>query len=170
MNNLRNFINGSEYVIKPISRTKFSIIHKPTQSYVDVVNHNNTRNMLGYVQISMGSTPNNNNKGVRYRGRGIGRELRALATLYAIYKRKIIKQSGTNVGGISAARVAAQKPGAKPYPTSTFLLRNILGWNKNNSSLFPWNSIFIPGRTNETKVRAIANAAKIRKTHEVNLK
>ena len=153
---LENYIRGSEYnVIESKLKNinvinRFKIIHRPSQAYVNIVNKKE------FVEIEHGNTPEG------FQGRGIGTELRALATIYAISKNKPIKQIGSNYKGKSAIRVV-RKPWAKPEPTSTHILREFLGWNVNKNSSYKWPSIFRPGMNN-TKVRAAANAARARRT------
>jgi hypothetical protein len=139
MNKLREVVKGTNYSIMPLARSSTAFItHKPTNAYVAVTNNGN------HIRILEGKTPNS------ARGRGIGTNLRALATLYAIFSNKPISQTGENMEDRSKIR-RAKNPNAKNIPTSTFILRERLGWKKlgNNNR----NSNFSPKRNNNKNVR-----------------
>ena len=90
-----------------------------------------------HIYISYGETPRS------HTGKGIGKTLRALATMLAIQARKPIYQTGVGKGRKSNG-----------MPISTIILREKLGWSKNNSSRQEWNSVFKVGNNN-TKVRNV---------------
>ena len=136
MNRLSQFVNGTNYsIVKWRVPGTFSIMHRPTNSFVTLVNSSN------YVRIVEGETPNS------ARGKGIGTNLRALATLYAILANKRITQTGVNSENRSKVR-KAKNPNAKNIPTSTFILRERLGWKNINGV----NSGFNPAKNNRKKV------------------
>jgi hypothetical protein len=138
MNKLREVVKGTNYSITHYSTGLTFVIHKPTQSHVVFTNNGN------HIRILEGKTTNS------ARGRGIGTNLRALATLYAIFSNKPISQTGKNMEDRSKIR-KAKNPNAKNIPTSTFILRERLGWKKlgNNNR----NSNFSPKRNNNKNVR-----------------
>ena len=129
MNKLREVVKGTNYsIVKfPVPRT-FAILHRPTNSFVTLVNGEN------YTRIIEGETPKS------ARGKGIGTNLRALATLYAIFANKRITQTGVNSESLSKIR-KAKNANAKNTPTSTFILRERLGWKQNANGV---NSVFNP--------------------------
>lgn len=138
MNRLREVVKGTNYSITHYSTGLTFIIHGPTQSHVAFTNNGN------HLRILEGQTSNS------ARGRGIGTNLRALATLYAILSNKPISQTGKNIGDRSKKR-KAKNPSAKNIPTSTFILRERLGWKQVGNS--NRNSNFIPKRNNNKSVR-----------------
>jgi hypothetical protein len=127
MNNFNKLLNGLNYKIKRNSNGRHvDITHKPTGSYVTLYNRSK------YVEILNGKTPNT------ARGKGVGTNLRALATMYAIMKNKPIIQFGVNIEKRSVAR-RKNNPSASNLPTSTYILRHVLGWKprgKTNHSQF----------------------------------
>lgn len=140
-------LNGSNYKIKHNSNGRHvHITHTPTGAYVTLYNRSK------YVEILDGKTPMN------ARGKGIGTNLRALATLYAIMKNKPIIQLGINAEGRSIAR-RKKNPSASNLPTSTYILRHVLGWK-------PWgkysrfsvgnNNTAIKKRVNNIKRRSVS--------------
>lgn len=135
MNKLRNFIKGTDFSISNNGNSAYSIIHDPSGAYVTIINYP-TR-----VSISNGSTPN------KARGKGIGTNLRALATLHAILTNKRIIQTGSNREGRSARRKAVN-PNATLDPTSTWILRQRLGWRAVNKTISNFNPT-----NNKTKVK-----------------
>lgn len=138
MNKLREVVKNTNYSITHYPSGLTFIIHNPTQSHVVFTNNGK------HIRIIEGETPNS------ARGRGIGTNLRALATLYAIFSNKPITQTGKDMENRSKTR-KAKKPNAKNIPTSTFILRERLGWKQlgNNNR----NSNFSPKRNNNKKIR-----------------
>ena len=72
---MNSVLKGTNYYTNRNPNGTINIIHRPTSSYVTL--SNGVR-----VRIVDGETPKN-------KGKGIGTNLRALATLYAILKGKI---------------------------------------------------------------------------------
>ena len=136
MNKLNRVITGTNYAVVKFFPGTFAIVHRPTNSFVTLVNSQN------YTRIVEGETPNST------RGKGIGTNLRALATLYAIFSNKRITQTGVNSEGRSKVR-KAKNPNAKNIPTSTFILRERLGWKQNANGV---NSVFNPAKNNRKKL------------------
>jgi hypothetical protein len=117
---MNNILKGTNYYMNRNPNGTINIIHRPTNSYVTL--SNGVR-----VRILDGET-------FKKKGKGIGTNLRALATMYAILKGKNIGQTGSNREGRSVMR-----KGGLPIPTSTYILRHRLGWKPNvikNSSIF----------------------------------
>jgi hypothetical protein len=132
MNQIRQ-IAGENYEITALKNSNYVITHKPSKAYVEFGNRPN------HVVIISGNTPGlplirkGPNQPIKWRGRGIGSNLRALVTLYAVLLKKGISQRGYNAESLSKNRKLANTSGtATNDPTSTWILRQRLGWRANN--------------------------------------
>lgn len=125
MNQLHEVTKGTNYEIHTINKSSknYAIIHRPSNAFVTFGNRNN------HVVIINGFTPE------PWRGKKIGTNLRALITLYATYLRKRLYQTGYNAGSRSKTRKAHNTTGtATNDPTSTWILRERLGWRASNKN------------------------------------
>lgn len=141
MNNFERILNGTNFRVKKGysygNYKQFSIIHKPSHSYVNIQNFKNS------IHLSGGETLPNR------RGKGIGTNLRALATLFAIISKKNIRQTGLNLENRSKLRHLTK--GTPNIPTSTYILRERLGWKSHPKNTR--NSVFKVGN-NTSKVKS----------------
>jgi hypothetical protein len=124
MNKLRK-VAGNNYEITSINNSSknYAIIHRPSKAYVTFGNRPN------HVVIIEGNTPE------PHRGKKIGTNLRALVTLYATFLGKRLYQTGYNAESLSKTRKARNTTGtATNDPTSTWILRERLGWRTSNKN------------------------------------
>ena len=123
---VKNFLKGTNFKVKN-EKPEYTISYG--KSYVRIYENRY------HVYIYEGET---NNK-----GKGTGTTLRALATLYAITRKKPIYHTGINLGNRSKTRA-----GGANLPTSTWIVRERLGWTAKNKT----NSVFKVGNNN-TKIK-----------------
>jgi hypothetical protein len=144
----RRWLNGTNFGINKHQNydDSYKLIHRPSGAFVSFryKSYNNS------IHVTYGLTPN------KYEGKPIGTILRALATIFAIETRKRITQNG-----VANRPLKNLKTGV---PISTYILRNKLGWSKNNRGTGGHPSVFRVGNNN-SKVRKVLENWRLTKTH-----
>lgn len=133
-NYLRNFDPNS---IK-VTNVKW-MLNKPNHRLLTVTMYSKNKNKMGNAAIRISPTNVNFNWGdtlEKYRGKHVGRVLRALLTKAAINvgKYKIITHQGSNMGGRSKMRKNIRTNGSN-LATSTWILRKTLGFKPHGNTM-----------------------------------
>jgi hypothetical protein len=142
----RRWINGTNFGINKNQKYDdlYQLIHRPSGAFVSLL----YKSYDNSIHVTYGLTPN------KYQGKGIGTILRALATIFAIETRKRITQNGVENRPLKNLKTGV--------PISTYILRNKLGWSKNNRGTGGHPSVFRVGNNN-SKVRKVLRNWKLPK-------